>query len=304
MNQVMSKRRVISDSPARRVIRINSPSQSARSSACVIRTGRAVCGDCTRTLPSPALAMTMKPPSRSAAMAGKGVFASRDQSLRQARALRPRSLAHRSISGAPIFVVPSRCLICSRSAATPWKCRSVTRDSSPGSAGVALFDSVLTYGLRGSMSPQACGCARTGCWIAAASAIGAAPWPTPAVTKVDAMDWPSKAAAAPAGGAPTGDWMTTPLPVSLVEDVLTRTADQDVVAGIAMQDVVAGAADHDVVTVAAIDDELHAGQTGRHDHVIAAETVDDEVVIAVEVRDRHRLRQTRHSHHAVVGGDA
>ena len=210
MNQVMSKRRVISDSPARRVIRINSPSQSASSSACVIRTGRAVCGYCTRTLPSPALAMTMKPPSRSAAIAGSGVFASRDQSLRQARALRPRSLAHRSISGAPIFVVPSRCLICSRSAATPWKCRTVTRDSSPESAGVALFDSVLTYGLRGSMSPQACGCARTGCWIAAASAIGAAPWPSPAVTKVDAMDWPSKAAA---DGAPTGDWITTPLPV-------------------------------------------------------------------------------------------
>ena len=110
----------------------------------------------------PALAMTMNPPSRSAAIAGKGVFTSRDQSLRQARALSPRSLAHRSISGAPIFVVPSRCLICSRSAATPWKCRSVTRDSSPGSAGVAL-DSVLTSVLRGPTSPQACGCASSGC---------------------------------------------------------------------------------------------------------------------------------------------
>ena len=82
---------------------------------------------------APLYTQRLKPPSRSAAIAGKGVFASRDQSLRQARALRPRSLAHRRISGAPIFVVPSRCLICSRSAATPWKCRTVTRDSSPES---------------------------------------------------------------------------------------------------------------------------------------------------------------------------
>ena len=205
----MSKRRVISDSPARRATRISPPSQSARSSACVIRTGRAVCGYWTRTLSSPALAMTMKPPSRRTAMAGKGVLESRDQSVRQARALSPRSLAHRSISGAPIFVVPSRCLICSRSAATPCKCRSVTRDSSPGSAGLALSVSVLTCVLRGSLSPQACGCARTGCGSAAASAIGAAPWPSPAVTKLDAMNWPSKAAA---DGVPTGAWMTTPLP--------------------------------------------------------------------------------------------
>ncbi len=165
MNQVMSKRRVMSDNPARRAIRISSPSQIAKSSARVIKTGRGACGDCTRTLSSDALAITMNPPSRSAAMAGKGVFTSRDQPVRQARALSPRSLAHRSISGAPIFADPSRCLICSRSAATPRKRRSVTRDSSPGSAGVAL-DSVLTSVLRGPTSPQACGCASSGCWAA------------------------------------------------------------------------------------------------------------------------------------------
>ncbi len=50
--------------------------------------------------------------------------ASRDQSVRQARAFRPRSLAHRIISGAPILSVPRRCLICPRSAATPFRCSS------------------------------------------------------------------------------------------------------------------------------------------------------------------------------------
>ena len=92
MNQVMSKRRVISDNPARRVIRISPPSQTARSSPRVIKAGRDASGDWTKTLSSPALATTRKPPSRRAAMAGKGVLASRDQSVRQARALSPRFL--------------------------------------------------------------------------------------------------------------------------------------------------------------------------------------------------------------------
>ena len=81
-NQVMSNRRVMSDNPARRVIRISPPSQTARSSARVIKAGRDACGDWTRTLSSAALATTMNPPSRRAAMAGKGVLASRDQSVR------------------------------------------------------------------------------------------------------------------------------------------------------------------------------------------------------------------------------
>ena len=127
----MSKRRVISDNPARRAIRISPPSQTARSSARVIKAGRVASGDWTKTLSSPALATTRNPPSRRTAMAGKGVLASRDQSVRWAFALSPRSLAHRSISGAPIFAVPSRCLICSRSAATPCKCSSVTRTFEP-----------------------------------------------------------------------------------------------------------------------------------------------------------------------------
>ena len=78
----MSKRRVMSDNPARRVIRIRRPSQTASSSARVIKAGRGASGDWTRTLSSPALATTRKPPSRSAAMAGNGVLASRDQSVR------------------------------------------------------------------------------------------------------------------------------------------------------------------------------------------------------------------------------
>ena len=81
-NQVMSNRRVMSDNPARRVIRISWPSQTAVSSACVINSGRAANGDWTKTLSSAALATTRKPPSRRAAMAGKGVLASRDQSVR------------------------------------------------------------------------------------------------------------------------------------------------------------------------------------------------------------------------------
>ena len=81
-NQVMSNRRVMSDNPARRVIRISPPSQTARSSARVIKAGRDACGDWTRTLSSAALATTMNPPSRRAAMAGKGVLASRDQLVR------------------------------------------------------------------------------------------------------------------------------------------------------------------------------------------------------------------------------
>src|SRR5262245_40413673 len=147
INQVMSKRRVISDNPARRAIRISPPSQTARSSARVIKAGRDASGDCTRTLSSEALATTRNPPSRRAAMAGKGVLASRDQLVRQMRALSPRFLAHRSISGAPIFAVPNRCLICSRSAATPCKCSSITRDSSPGSACAALLVTCVSPGL-------------------------------------------------------------------------------------------------------------------------------------------------------------
>jgi hypothetical protein len=47
----------------------------------------------TRTLSSAALAITRKASSRSEAMAGRGVLASRDQLVRRARALSPRSLA-------------------------------------------------------------------------------------------------------------------------------------------------------------------------------------------------------------------
>ena len=58
------------------------PSQTASNSSRVISSGRGDAGDCTRTLSSPALPSSRKPPSRSAAMAGNGVLASRDQSVR------------------------------------------------------------------------------------------------------------------------------------------------------------------------------------------------------------------------------
>ena len=82
------------------------------------------------------------------------------------------------------------------------------------------------------------------------------------------------------------------------------TADQDVVSRIAVQVVVAGTADQHVGTVAAIGGELHACQTGRRDHVVTAETVDDKMVVGPEVGDRHSLRQARHRHHAIVGRDS
>jgi hypothetical protein len=78
----MSNRLVTSDNPARRVMRINSPSQTASSCARVINAGRDPCGNWTKTLSSPALATTMKAPSRNTAIAGNGVLASRDQSVR------------------------------------------------------------------------------------------------------------------------------------------------------------------------------------------------------------------------------
>ena len=148
-NQVTSKRRVMSANPARRVIRISPPSQTATNSSRVNKAGRDASGDWTMTLFPPALATTRNPPSRSDAMAGKGVLPSRDQSVRYTRALRPRSLAHRSISGAPILSVPSRCTTCPASAAMPWRCSSVTRATRPGSAGPALSVSMLMGALQG-----------------------------------------------------------------------------------------------------------------------------------------------------------
>ncbi|MGY4459899.1 hypothetical protein ACVWYI_003859 [Bradyrhizobium sp. LB13.1] len=77
MNQVMSKWRPRSDSPARRAIRINPPSQFAHSSSRSINTGRCTPGDCTSTWSGEALAMTMKLPSRSIAIAGSGLSGKR-----------------------------------------------------------------------------------------------------------------------------------------------------------------------------------------------------------------------------------
>ncbi|MGY4295846.1 hypothetical protein ACVWXN_003941 [Bradyrhizobium sp. i1.4.4] len=73
MNQVISKWRPRSESPARRAIRISPPSQIAHSSSRSISTGRWACGDCTSTLSAEAFAMTMKLPSRSTAIAGSGL---------------------------------------------------------------------------------------------------------------------------------------------------------------------------------------------------------------------------------------
>ncbi len=81
-NQEMSNWRVRSVSPARRVIRISPPSQTAQSSSRDISSGRSVPGDCTSAFSPETLAITMKLPSRSSAIAGSGVLASRAQLVR------------------------------------------------------------------------------------------------------------------------------------------------------------------------------------------------------------------------------
>ena len=110
-NQVMSKRRERSINPARCVMRTRRPSQiNSHSSRLSISEPRDR-GRWTSTCLSEALPNNRKPPSRRAAIAGKGVCESRDQLVRRARALRPNSFAQRSISGIPIIAPPNRCRI-------------------------------------------------------------------------------------------------------------------------------------------------------------------------------------------------
>src|SRR5260370_13507032 len=278
-NQVMSNRRVMSDNAARRVIRISRPSQTARSSLRVIKVGRGSSGHCTSTLSSAALATNRNPPSRRIAIAGNGVRASRDQSVRQARALSPNSLAHRSISGTPIWSVRSRCRICPASAATPWKCRSVTRASSRGSASLALSITVVTCSLRGYV----------------ASGVRLREQRRLACLLIDNRH---RAGAAARRGETRGHELAQQRESrrrvkddvaagSAVEDVLATVADQDVVSCPAGQRVIAGATDQDIVAVAAVGGELHAGQPGRIDDVVAAEAIDDNFVGSVQVVVRH-----------------
>ena len=108
-------------------------------------------------LSSPTLARSKNPPSRSVAIPGKGVLTSRSQLVTRDRALRPSSLAQRSISGMPIGPAPKRWRICSGSAPRPWKRSSITRTKRPGSAGLAPSDSVLNSRLQGAPR-HACGC--------------------------------------------------------------------------------------------------------------------------------------------------
>jgi hypothetical protein len=131
----MSKCRERSSKPARRVIRTSLPSHAVSNSARVMSEGRGDDGDCTSTLSSPALARKRNPPSLSAAIAGSGVLARRGHALFVARALSPSSFPSRSISAMPTGEPPKRWRICSGSAPMPLKRSSVTRTTSPGSAG-------------------------------------------------------------------------------------------------------------------------------------------------------------------------
>ena len=85
------------------------------------------------TLSLPTLTMIRKPPSRSAAMTGIGMLASCSHVAATVRALSPKSLAQRSISGMPIAPHPYRWRMGSTSALMP-RLRSVRiRVKSPGS---------------------------------------------------------------------------------------------------------------------------------------------------------------------------
>ena len=188
----MSNRRVRSISPARRVISTSRPSHTASNSARVIMVGRGDSGDCTKALSSPTLARSKNPPSRSVTIPGKGALASRSQLVTRDRALRPSSLAQRSISAMPIGLPPKRWRIWSGSAPRPWKPSSITRAASPGSVGLAPSDSVLNSQLQSSRR-YACGCVNNCCWLGGGSVISVPPWPSLAMTKLDAMYWPSSA---------------------------------------------------------------------------------------------------------------
>ena len=201
-------------------------------------------------------------------------------------------MAHRSISGAPILLVPSRCLICRGSAATPWRRSNVTRASSPGSAGLALSIAVLTCVLQG-VSLQACGCASNGCWVdggpQSASRL--------AIARRDEARGHELAQQGDARGSERrcrrrgggrAAWDDDVVARSAVEDVLPAAADQHVVSRAAGQHVVAGAADQDVVAVAAIGGELDARQSGRVDDVVAAKAIDDDAIVAPRSRRSSR----------------
>ena len=198
-NQVMSNRRVMSDNPARRVNQdqLAVPDRLELFARHQGRPPRRAA-----TGPEPCLRRPFRPaenpPSLEHAMAGSGVLASRDQSVRWARALSPRPLAHRSISGAPILLVPSRCAICPASAATPRRCSIVTSASSPGSTDLRLSTSVLTCGLQGAAaSGVRLGQQRRLAWRGLCDRRFALA--TPGGTKLDAMAWLSRAT--PAGAA-------------------------------------------------------------------------------------------------------
>ena len=95
------------------------------------------------------------------------------------------------------------------------------------------------------------------------------------MTKLDAMNWPSRAAC-----GVTAEFKTTLAPGPPSRTSCPAAADQHVVARAAGQCVVTRAADQHVVAVAAVGGEQHAGQPVRGDDVVAAEAVDDEVILA------------------------
>src|SRR5260370_179278 len=106
-NQVTSNRLPRSVSLARRVIRTRRPSHTASSSARVISVGRWESGAWTRILSSLALPSSRNPPSRKAAIAGRGVRASRSHRVLDSLAFRPSCRAQHRISGTPIASFPN-----------------------------------------------------------------------------------------------------------------------------------------------------------------------------------------------------
>ena len=243
--------------PRRRLLQVNNA-------------GRHASGDWTRTLFSPALATNRNAPSCRNAIAGKGMLASRDQSVRQDSVPSVRdpwrtgaSPVRRSCpSAADAGSVRHRL-------ATPWRCSSVTRATRPASAGLALSGSVLMGALQGQV---ASGSVRQRELRRLACGGVDKRRRAVTVTRRDEARRHELAQHRGTGGmcavacrsiANDRRLLQDVVAGAAVEDVLPAAADQHVVAGAAGERVVAGAADQDVVAVAAVGGELDRRPTAR-----------------------------------------
>ena len=187
---------------------------------------------------------------------------------------------------------PSRCRICPRSAASPGSAatsRGLRAPDRPVSR--CRFQCSLAL-LRGSCRVQACGCASSGCWFAAGSAIGVPPWPSPAGTKLDAMNWLEQRGArgAAARRQRPGSGCCRPVrrrgcPARHRRSARRRRRRRCSVSLPALPIRTSSPSPPLAVSCIAVP------QPRRLDDVVAAEAVDDDAVVGLEAGDRHRRRR-------------